>query len=187
MDLGYIIINPEKNLTKLKVSVLSIRNSHTVGEPEIIHILPKDVSMADMKKFKESWPPTHKGGDTITSLINAGFDKIKSTWGMVVFAGANFKGRIQLKYSMFVDSEKDVLYPLVAGKYNFVDATTNGLTMRKKFFQEIGNFPENYMWKLVEENEEVITNSFDVCKLLWSFNAINKEAKFKAVIGCCIK
>ncbi len=67
------------------------------------------------------------------------------------------------------------------GKWNVVDGSTNGLTVNKKFFAEIGEFPENQMWK---SDEESSINSFEVCKFMWAQAAIEKKCVFKAVVGC---
>ena len=180
LDIGYIIVNPDNNLSGLRISMSSI-GKHHFGIPEIIQILPKGTNAADVKKHKEVCVDTFKGGDTITSLINTGFKKLKAEWGMVIFAGSVLKTNTAFRYEKFVTSDKDVFYPVIGNKYNFVDGSTNGLAVNRKFFNEIGDFPENHMWKL---DEDANINSFEICKFMWAEAAIERGCKFKGMIGC---
>jgi len=180
LNVGYIIINPDKNPSGLRISNLSIVRHH-IGDPEIIQIVPKNTSPMDVKKLKDQCPDTFKGGDTITSLINTGFKKLRSDWGMIVFAGTSVKTNLIAKYEGFGESNRDIFYPVIERKFNFVDGSINGMTINKGFFTEIGDFPENHMWKL---DEDTHINSFDICKLIWASDAMEKGCKFKAILGC---
>ena len=179
MNIGYILINSEQNLSGLKPTISALTRYH-LGDAEIVHVLPKD---ADLKKYKEICHNSYKGQNTVTSLINVGFKKLKSEWGMVLIVGSIVKARIYKKYELFNKSDKDIFYPLVDHRYGFVDASINGLTINRAFFNEIGNFPENEMWKSEEAWE---ANSFELCKLLWSMDAEEKGCIFKAILGCKI-
>ena len=70
---------------------------------------------------------------------------------------------------MYVGSEKDILYPVAEHKYNFIDATLNGLFINKKTFREIGDFEEN--------------GALDIVKTVWGGEAVQHGCKFKAIIG----
>lgn len=113
--------------------------------------------------------PTCKGKETYTSLINAGLKSPPAEWNFVVIAGTYVRHRLDNKYSMFMESEKDILFPIVDNKYNFVDATINGLLVHKNCLKEIGPMAE--------------IGPFEICKMMWALEAIEKGYKFKAILG----
>lgn len=110
-----------------------------------------------------------KGKQTFSSLINKGMKKTQADWNFIVMAGAWCRDGLDVKFSRFVDNEKDILFPIVEGKTNFVDATLNGLFIHKQTFSEIGPWPE--------------IDSFEECKIIWGHAAIQKGCRFKAIYG----
>jgi hypothetical protein len=124
--------------------------------------------IADIKKICL----VHKGGKTFTSLINKGMAKTTVPWNILLMAGVWVKPKLDQKFSTFLTSEKDILYPIADGKYNFVDATLNGLTIHKNTFKEVGDIPED--------------KELDICKLLWALDAIKYGCQFKAIQGAKI-
>jgi hypothetical protein len=121
---------------------------------------------------------THKGGQSITSLINKGFKHTKSGWNLLVMEGARIPLNIQNRYSKWIKSEHDVLFPITvnydaAGKpvkvfNNFSECTLNGVLIHKNLFQKVGNFTENPL---------------QISREFWSFDAFDKGAVFKAILG----
>ena len=73
------------------------------------------------------------------------------------------------KFSFYIGSEKDILFPVANRKYNFIDGTLNGLFINKKTFKEVG-----------EMNDE---GSLEFVKAEWAMSAIEYGCKFKAIIG----
>ena len=116
--------------------------------------------------------PVHRGRNTITSLINVGMDNSTSEWTLVVMAGAFLRNNLDRKYSYFVTSQKDILFPIVDGKTNFVDGTLNGIMVHRDTWKEIGQF----------SNQE----SLSWCKLSWAMAAIEHGCCFKAILGAQI-
>lgn len=172
MDVGFIALCPDRALGGLKNSVGSI--NHQCYKRESIAVVGKDVTTKEMKEFKEICP-TYKGQDTITSLVNIGMKRLKHEWGCLFFAGSRVSLYVETKFK-FATSEKDVLYPLVENKFGFVDASFNGVFINKAFFKEVGDFPTYAM-------EKQGMNDFEMAKLFWALDAIEKGAIFKGIVG----
>lgn len=119
---------------------------------------------------------TIKGYDTITSLINVGMKKTKADWNAIVFAGSWVRSNIYRKFDLFVEKEKDILFPVVDGKINFTEGSMNGIIIHKDTFKEVGDFSTAPMQKSGCSDLELI-------KLFWSLQAIEKGCTFKAIIG----
>ena len=85
MDVGIIILCPDRNTGGVKNTVGSIK--HHCYNRECINIVGNDATAAEVKEMKE-FCPTYKGKDTITSLINTGFKRLKHEWGFLMFAGS---------------------------------------------------------------------------------------------------
>jgi hypothetical protein len=175
MDVGFIILCPDKNIAGLKNSLNSILyNSY--GR-ESIAIVGNNVNANDLKAFKEICP-THKGKDTITSLINLGMKKINHEWALLMFGGNRIRPYLERKIERFITSEKDVIFPvtITEQKYDFVSSSLNGVVINTKFFKEVGDFPEAPM---IKEG----MNDFEMAKLFWSVDAIENKAIFKGIVG----
>ena len=121
--------------------------------------------MYEMKKIC----PVYKGKDTISSLINVAMRHSTGDWVFLLFAGTVARQKLDEKFSFYISSEKDILYPVANGKFNFIDATLNGLFMNRKTFKEIGEF-----------NEE---GHLEMVKAEWAMSAIECGCKFKAILG----
>lgn len=173
MDMGVIILCPDRNIAGLKNTLGSIKH-HCYGR-ECIAIVPGDTPAADVKDMKELCP-THKGKGTITSLINTGMKKIKHDWAFIMFGGSRVQPYLERRFASFVKSEKDVLYPVVDRKCNFVDGCFNGVLINTEFFKTVGDFPE------VTIQKEGF-NDFELAKLFWALDAIEKGGIFKGIVG----
>ena len=112
---------------------------------------------------------TYEGKDTITSLINIGMEYAQADWNMLVIAGSYVRPGLDKKFSLFVENDTDILFPIAEGKYLFHKGTLNGIFMRRDTFKLVGDLPEE--------------NPLEICKLFWSCVAIEKGCKFKAIAG----
>jgi len=174
MDVGFILLCPDRKPSLVKNTVRSIK--YNCRGKDYITIVPNDTTAKEIKEIKEYCPTVFKGKNTITSLTNIGMKRLKHEWGFVIFAGSRVQHSVLRKWDIFVDSEKNILYPLINGKYNFVEGSFNGVLFNKSFFKEVGNFPS-------EPIESKNLNDFEIAKLLWSIDAINKGAIFKGIVG----
>jgi len=173
MDVGFIVLCPDRNTASLKNTVGSVRY-HT-SDRECIAVVPKGTVAKELKEFKEICE-TYKGQDTITSLVNTGMKKTKHEWACLVFGGSRIFPYTERRFLPWIKTDKDVIYPVVEHKFGFVEASFNGVVINKNFFEEVGDFPTAAMQK------EGL-NDFEFAKLLWALDAMDKGAKFKGIVG----
>ena len=88
-------------------------------------------------------------------------------WNFVVVAGTILRKDMHIRFGRFVEKDTDILFPVAEGKYNFIDATINGLFMHKDMFKQVGDWDTN--------------TSLELCKTLWAGYAVEKGCKFKAI------
>ncbi len=170
---GFLILCPDKNVNGLKNTIKSFDQVYT--DCPRICLVGNNVTADELKKMNEVCE-THKGGETITSLINLGMKKTKVDWNVIVFAGSWVRPIIYKEFQLFVKNDKDILYHVVDRKYNFCEASMNGIIINKNTFIEVGNFPTAPM-------EKANLNDIELIKLFWSMDAIAKGCTFKAILG----
>lgn len=164
LDFGFVILCSERAVKLLQCTANSVRKRY----PGVDYICCTDdtAKPRDIKEMKEICP-TFKGKDTFSSLINVGIKNSKSDWNFIVFAGSTVPSKLDLRYFYFIESEKDILFPVVERKWDFVSGTLNGILVHKETFKSIGNI----------ENE----GSLEFVKTMWACKAIEKGCRFKAV------
>lgn len=160
MDLGFIVLGFDGDPSKIGLTLKSIEKYYSGAKTVVV--VPEGIKV-DFKGAKV-------GGTSYTSLINTGMQKPPAEWNVIVLAGVNIKEKLDHRYSVFMESRRDIFFPLIWGKYNFLDAPLNGLTIHRDTFKEVGPFAAN------EANLEI-------CKMMWFFDATDKGCKFKAVAG----
>lgn len=170
---GFIILCPDRNQQNLKDTVKSINSVYT-GCP-YLGVVDGDIKKNELTEIGKICD-TYKGKNTITSLINTGMKKTSADWNVIVFAGTWLKLALQRKFNLFATNEKDILYPVVDGKYNFVDGSMNGIVLHKKTFADVGEFADSPL--ISEEIDEMTT-----VKLFWALKAMEKGCSFKGIVG----
>lgn len=168
-----MILCPERNLGGIKNSLGSIQ--HSSYDRKSICILPGDTSPTELKSVK-TFVETHKGSNTVTSMINVGMKKCKSEWAFLMFSGSRVPPHIEEKLELWAKKETDVLFPVVDRKCDFVEGSFNGVLINTKFFKKVGEFPSATM-------EKVGLNDFELSKMLWAVDAIEHGVTFKAIVG----
>ncbi len=166
IDFGFVILCVDCNTPALRNTIRSIRNFYP--NASCTAVIPNKTSKDEIKLMSEICPIL-KGKDTISSLINKGLDKSKSDWNFLIFSGTHIKPRFALKYQFFIENEKDILFPIVDRKFDFVSGSMNGILMHKNAMSEIGKFDN--------------ADDIELVKLGWAISAIDKGYKFKALIG----
>ena len=174
MDVGFIILCPDRNVGGLRNSVGGIR--HRSYDRECLAVVPGDTSPKEIKEMKEHCPAVWKGKDTITSLINTGMKRVKQEWGFIIFAGSRIPAFIEKKFITFANAPTDILFPVVERRFDFVSGSFNGVLINKEFFKKVGNFTEGDLQKQG-------MNDFEMAKFLWSITAIENGAMFKGIVG----
>lgn len=180
LDIGFVILSPEPNVGRLLSTVRSI-NKHYGEETPRICVVAKKTPPTVLTELKTVCPAV-RGRDTITSLINIGMRKGHKEWNVVVMEGVWVRPRLNFKYANFLESSKDVFFPIVPDydregipirlNNTFVEATLNGLCIHQATHKEVGDFGD-------EENIEF-------AKMMWAITAQEKGCKFKAVLGAKI-
>lgn len=169
IQVGFIVLCPDCNIGHVKTTLSSIKNNY----PESKHICVFSEKCHD-NDLKEAGCKAYKGGTTLTSIINEGLSNAPcSEWNFIILAGSWVKRMLDRKFSYFLEGEKDILFPLVDKKMNFVDGTINGILIHKKAFKEIGPM--------------MTDTPLDTCKLFWATEAQEKGYKFKAVLGAGVQ
>lgn len=172
-NFGFVVLCPEKNVDGLNTTVTSIENVYK--DFPIVCTVGDNCSDDEFSKMNGICR-TVKGGDTITGLINLGVHSSDRPWNVVVFAGSWVRNYLRRKFDLFVKDERDILFPVVDGRYNFVDGSMNGIILHKRAIEEIGDIPTVPMQKFGYDELELI-------KLFWATTALEKGFKFKAIIG----
>ena len=166
MSYGFIILSTDRNPILLKNTMASIK----VNYPDAHCICAVDGDIEKKQKQELSqYCPIATGGGTITSLINIGMKKTKVGWNIIVMSGTWVRPNLFKKFSAFIKDKKDIFYPIVNKKFEFSEATINGLMIHKDTFKEVGDFCPK--------------NPLQICKLLWALDAIEKKCRFKAIVG----
>lgn len=163
---SFAILATEHSLNLIKDTANSIKFHYP--EASIITVVDGSATTEEIQEIKKICP-TYKGKDTISSLINVGMRHASGDWVFLVFAGSIVRQKLDEKFSFYISSEKDILYPVANRKYDFVEATMNGLFMNKKTFKEVGEFIDG--------------DPLDVVKAEWAMAAVNHGCKFKAILG----
>jgi hypothetical protein len=166
-----VILCPNLNIGHLRNTVTSANIYYP--DASIVIILPDNCNETDLdtsSKLKQ----TYKAGKTIASMINCG---IKYTlcpeWNFIIFSKGWMRNKMEIKYSYFVENEKDILFSITNHKHlNFADVDINGLLVQQKTFKNIGDFPD--------------IENFQLSKLIWATKAMEKGCKFKGIVGAKI-
>jgi hypothetical protein len=175
-DFGFIVLSPYHNIGGLKGTVRSIFNNYS-SSTNVICVTEKAIKSPQFKEMNDLCK-TYRGSNTITSLINKGLEKSNSDWNILVMEGSWVKKDLPSKYLRWIKSQKDVLYSIVINYdkqgmpkqifKDFENCSLNGICINKNFFKEVGNFSDNPL---------------DISRLFWAFEAADKGATFKGILG----
>ena len=176
-SVGFVIISPEPNIARLKDTVRSIRANFGEG-CGIACSVGKGIKKDQLDEFKAVCR-SFRGGETVMSLINNGLKKSSGDgWKILVMEGARVPNSLLKRYCRWIQSEKDVLYPIVMNQdiegrplsvlTDFEESTLNGMMLHASFFKDVGDFSDN---------------PIGVSKKFWGMDAEKNGAKFKAILG----
>lgn len=150
-DFGFIILSPTGAYPKVKTTFKSIELRYP--EASSICTIPTGISPEDISYLKRI-SPVYRGKNTITSLFNTGLKNGHKQWNIFVMEGAVIRPRTIERIARFIESEKDVIYPITMERDRdgyptsihdkFHNCSINGITIHKKLFTKVGNFsPSN--------------------------------------------
>jgi hypothetical protein len=176
LDMGFIILSPEPNIGRLKGTVRSIKNNYS-QDARMVCVVEKGTKKPEIDEMKEVCP-TFRGGQTVTSLINTGFKNAGTGWNMLIMEGAWLPAGVKFRYSRWIKSEKDILFPIVVNYDRdghptkvfgtFSECTINGILADRDFFLGVGKLTENPL---------------KISREFWAMDAVNKGALFKGILG----
>jgi hypothetical protein len=163
----FIILCPDSD-GGLTNTVNSIKAEYGVDFPKFA-VVGKSTEYANVEYLSKSCK-IHKGGNTITSLIDTGIDHSETDWNFILFAGTRVKAHVIRKYQYFIKDEKDILFPVVDRKFAFHEASMNGIFVNKLAFKEIGKMGDDI-------------SDLEIVKLIWATKGLEKQFRFKAIVG----
>jgi hypothetical protein len=176
IDINFVILSPDPNIGRLKGTVRSIKNNYK-EDANIVCSVRKDIKKPQLDEMNDVCS-TLRGGETVTSLINNGMKNSESGWTMMIMEGAWLPRNIQYRYSVWIEKETDVLFPIVVNYdkegmptkiYNtFADCTLNGMMIDRDFFLKVGKLSENPL---------------KISREFWAMGAAELGAVFKAILG----
>ena len=102
-------------------------------------------------------------------LFDKAITESTKEWCFLILSGLHMQKFLIRKFSEFVKSEKDVLFPIKNRLWDFLRNPIECLLINKKFYKEVGFFGK--------ENPE------DIIKLLWAADVVKLGGTFKCIIG----
>jgi len=166
IDCGFVIICQNDNIGQINTTINSIRSNY--ADNKFCCVFLEHHYSALEKRFKDL--TVFKSEGSIMSSINAGLEQsLCDGWNFLIMSGTWVRNSLDRKYSCFLENEKDILFPVIKRKMNFVDGSINGVLIHKKSFKDIGKFNSK--------------SSIDICKLYWANEAIEKGYRFKGIVG----
>lgn len=166
IDHSFVIICVDNSPGLLKTTVASLDNHHA-GTARVC-VANSSASKNEIDAMGAA-APLVVGGSTVTSLVNEGVSRASAEWVFIVYSGSVVRQRIDEKFSAYIDSERDVLFPIANRKTDFVEGTMNGMLVNRKTFLEVGPMPE--------------LESLEMSKAFWAYEAIGMGCRFKAIVG----
>jgi hypothetical protein len=166
LNCGFVVLCPSCNIQNLNNTANSIKTVYP--DSNILFVMPNHCSK-EVSDSSSKFGKTYKSDPNIAAMINKGLNNATADWNFVIFAKGWLRSRIDIKYSYFVSSERDILFPIVGKRLNFLDADINIFLIHKKAFETVGNFPE--------------INAFDNSKLIWTGRVLDKGCILKGVVG----
>lgn len=168
IDIAFIILSHDGDSDKVRTTYRSIRRNY---DCPVVAVMGDESHRDDVMKV-EVFCRVFRGSKTITSLINAGMNNCPSPWGILAMSGAHVPKNFDSKFSIFLENENDIMFPVLDGRHGFLEATLNGLMISRTAWEKIGPMATQ--------------NSLEICKLFWALDAVETGCRFKAVVGAKI-
>jgi len=167
LDFGFIVLCPNLNIGHLKNTIHSLDIYYP--DAKVVVVLPGSCQKDEFESVSKL-KKTFKGGKTTASLINKGIENTPcGAWNFILFSKGWVRNRLDIKYSYFVENDKDILFPIINKNLTFVASDINGMFIHAKTHQDIGDFPD--------------MDSLDSSKIIWATRAIGKGCRFKGIVG----
>lgn len=169
-NIGFAVLCPGRNLGGLMTTVRTLKGIHP--QAPLVCVLPEDATDKEMEEFRKACP-VHRGGRTVQSLANLGFEKCRAEWVMTLMAGVVARPGLLRHYERFGEATTDVFYAIVRGKWRFEDNGFTGFAAHRDTFLKVGKFAEQ------EENLELV-------RLFWGMDAAESGCRIKGLVGVAV-
>lgn len=153
LKFGFILLCPNSTLKNLNLTQKIIRNSYNCNYFCVSN---------------EEIPGHIRSGPSLAEMINAGLKHTTFEWNLLFLPNKPLDKFLNHKYSLFIENEKDIIYPIVNRKLNFIDSVFNGVFLHKNVIKDVGEFP--------------CIKNFDTAKLFWATLAMERGYRFKGIV-----
>lgn len=166
MDCAFAILSADGNPKHLDLTASSIRRKFERSPIMCVTIQDcREDAMSEMSSICR----VVKARNTYSSMITSALSNPQAEWNFILISGSSMRSRMYRKYGCFVSSKRDILYPVVDRKMNFVDGTINGIMFHRDTFSEVGGMLE---FQSIEES-----------KMDWGYKAACLGYTFKGIVG----
>lgn len=166
-NIGFVVLCPDLNIGGLKTTISSIKVNFP--NASFVCVIGNKSTKEDVEEISKICP-VKVGKNTITSLINCGMAASSAKWNCLVMAGVLVRYVIFNRLCRFLDSDMDVIYPVVnLSSWSFEKSSLNGFFVNRNTFKSIGDFDEE--------------ESLETCRLYWAGSAIEQGCKLKGIVG----
>lgn len=163
--LGFIILCLQDVPSEVRLTLARIRN--LFKDAHIRLAMPLRLACDEMERYKSFKAPIDMSEGTITGMMNLSVLNSECDWNLILVAGANVTQNLVQKYLYFCRQEKDFVYPVVDRKWNFAEASINGIL---------------YNRKLTPKAPEIEPDIF-MAKAAWGAEVVRNGGQLKAIVG----
>lgn len=161
---GFILLCPNIDVRHVENTIESIKLYYNTNK--ILIVLPEGTESAIVSKVRKLAQMVLAKSDLV-SMLNKGLElSLCGEWNFVLHRMGRLNPNIEKQFSYFMESEKDIIYPISRRKWDFTEFDLNGFLINKKTYEDVGPFPDG----TVEES-----------RTFWAIKAIEKGCLFKGI------
>ena len=101
-----------------------------------------------------------------STAINKGLHESKTEWNFVICSKGSISYKLDIKYSHFIKSYRDIMFPVINRRTNFVES--NSFFINKKAFLDIGDF---------------LDGDLEESKIIWATTALEKRYNLIGIVN----
>jgi hypothetical protein len=165
VKLGFVILCPNLDIRQLENTIESIKTYYS--DSSILVVLSVKHDPKHITKVR-NLAQLVVAEDNLIGMLNKGLElSICSEWNIIIRNLRWINSNLERKFFNFMESDKDIFFPITRKNWNFTKFDLNGLLLHKKAFTEVGEFPSyDYM---------------DESKIMWAGRAIENGYKLKGI------
>ena len=164
-EYGFVILCPNVNVRHLENTVESIKTYY--AESKTLVVLAGKCDLKSTTKVR-NLSQLVVAEENLIGMLNKGLElSICGEWNVVIRNLRWINSNLEKKFFTFMESDKDIFFPITRKNWNFSKFDLNGLLLHKKTFSDVGEFPP--------------ADSLEESKLLWAGKAMEKGYKLKGI------